>query len=250
MGLSWPLIGFPLFCMIISILITSGSIGQGSENNGVSFNNGGGGSPSNSTATTDCTNFTWSLLTGGTPCFAGSVLPSTNIIVRCGNQQIIAFGFNCFILNTCPFGFQNNGGMFCKWAFNKLVMSPNTIVTLIGGQPQPATVQSFIFSTGIFTGDFTTWIVIIIGAVVLISATIFSSSILSTETSHILFEGGALIILWTFLTALEGSFSSNPPIGAFFSGLNGMWAGTGTMAYAVLSLVYAVGILRTISRSN
>lgn len=93
------------------------------------------------------------------------------------------------------------------------------------------------------------WIVIIlvgVGIAVLAGITVFGSGE-NQETVHILFIGGTLLGIWFILTALDGFLTGNTQ--SFFGQINQMNPGQplGTALYILLSLLYTIGVIFTIS---
>lgn len=105
--------------------------------------------------------------------------------------------------------------------------------------PNAQSSQSSLVFGGITSEGLVIMVSIAVGVIIFASLTFLGSGE-NTEGTHITFEAGLLIALWTIISAIALPFFSN--LDAFLLGL-------GTLSYIVLTLLYVLGIVGTISRS-
>lgn len=255
--MSFTVTGLPIFVLIISILLGPGAAGSGGSlaiqgtPGPIGFTN-----TENTTGTkglTDCTGFI-SSVTG--PCFGGANLPSSGQVIC----KTPATGGYCYILNSQPSGVKsplqyNNS---CFWfifptncdssapSFTTVMPSGTSAVFSINGVVN-SNKNSVIFGFGSF--DAGSIVVAIIGIVIAVAAVaglnLFGSGE-SSEAIHILLMGGIFLGVWIFLTGLDGFATASP--NSFFVQMNGSMAGSGTFFYFIVSVVYLLGFIKTVSR--
>lgn len=248
MGLSFGLTGFPLVVMAI-VAIVGGSALNGSAL--VSINNG----VNSGATTTDCSSYSLTTANAAgspTPCLTSQ---PTSVTITCvsPSKYIDQYGNNysgCVIFNGCPSYallplacYQTSSST----PFNTILFKGVTAVFGTGGtvQNQPSLFGSNAFSVA---NDYTLIIVALIALAVLGSVSVFGTQFFTIESAHMVFEFGGLSILWIILTVASGFGASD----SFWSQLN-QASGVlllGTMSFIFLSLIYTVGILRTISRGG
>lgn len=224
MGFSLPLTGFPLFVLLISILVGSGGAITGSGQ-AVGFN---GQTPNGAIATYDCSGHV------NTACF--NSLP-TSATITCNSGSI------CTLVNFCAPNVAPP--MYCLLG-SATVMNTGEIATIIGGTVTNGGNAFFKFAN-IGIAGFVLMISLAIGVAALVGINIVGTGE-NSETVHVLFMGGIMLGFWFFLSAIEGFLTNSST--SFFTQLNGALSGFGTTTYVFLTLIYSLSIVKAISRGG
>jgi hypothetical protein len=124
------------------------------------------------------------------------------------------------------------------------------VCTLVSSLVTGAGTASGVFSIGgLVSGNFALLLVGAVGLVAIAGISLLGSGE-NSESIHIIFVVGILLVVWTFLTAIEGFGGSNP--NEIFNSLNSMpfTVPLGTLAYAILTLMFTMGAIGSVSRGG
>lgn len=233
--MSFTLTGFPLFALVAMILMQGGTLSGTAPT--VAFQNTGAVVSGSSV---DCSAFSFGIQTSTGPCL--NSLPAGTTIT-CANPAYNGLTpRECRILSDCPGNMPS--GLICDTGSAALIQGSTAYVAAANAV---STSNAAVFNLGFISLTSGQAFVAIIGVIVAVAAVvglnIFGSGE-SSEAIHILLMGAAFLGLWIFLTALEG-FGVKAD---FFSQLNSAYAGLGSIFYSVLSLVYLLSFVKTVSR--
>ena len=263
MGMNTTLMAFPIFVLIISMVIGGGAYAASQGTNALGSPSGSPGAIgfnnlANST-TTDCSAFI-SDATG--PCYPLQLPTTGNYVVSCKNPAPASDGY-CYIEfpvigpsflisplqeNECSayILFFKNCDPLIASSF-AIVMPQGTYLTVNNGNIVASTKNYVIFGFGSWTA--LDLVVASIGVIVTVAAVVGLNVFGSGEASeaiHMLLMGGIFLGIWVFFSGLEGFIGGSPS--SFFVQLNGALPGLGTFAYFMLALMYLFGFIKTVSR--
>lgn len=237
MGFSFALSGFPIFVLIISIILGGGSLaGNGSA---VAFN---GQNPVNSIPTTDCSGFPHTpFAITESSCFPGGALPA-NGIITCQSPSTSS----CNILQYCTGA---HDPLYCTGPFATgfTVLAKGDTATLVNGKVSSSAASSIFPFGAVGIGGLIPWLGVAIAAAAIIGLQVLGSGEQS-ESIHILLMGGIFVGIWLFFSGLEGFLIGSA--GSFFVQLNSAFGGLGSTLYVLLTFVYLMSFVKTVSRGG
>lgn len=244
MGLSFSLIGFPVFVLAISALLTGagGLTGNASVSLGTtSFGSG------TAFSTTPCTPdaFTANRYNCFTPAAFNSQAPLVALFFP-------TTSFGCSSPCNTAIQSQSGTGTVVLASCVKNADISFTCNSTQGFSTTQQTATPFALNFGgitLSTGFFVAFIGIALTAVALIGIQVLGTGI-GTESVHILFVGGVALGIWLAFSSAEGFLVGSPT--SFFSQLDAAnrSLSIGTIFYVVLSLMYLIGTVGLVSRGN
>lgn len=220
MGLSGPLIVFPLVALVLSILL-----------------GGAGGLTYTGPATSP-------FCVGANPALQCVSSPAGVTYTCTGGGT----GGSCTLPYSCPSS--SPPPTYCSpaglWELptGQSILVTNAAASNLG---PPAVNTGAITFGGIGPTGFII-LISVTAAVVVLGALNFLGSGLNSEGIHIAFLTAILLGFWAILSALEGVLTSDP--NSFFLQLDGVVAGLGTTTYIFLTLLFTLGVVGTVSRGG
>ena len=176
-----------------------------------------------------------------------------------GNLPISGGGVleTCLVADTCtpvlPSPVYCAGGKQYLTLGTSVTVSTADAAAANGGTPVATTASltsqgaNFLFAMG--PVGFVGLVTVAVGLAGLAGLQVFGSG-LSSESIHILFVMGLVMGLWVILGAIDGFLQVPSSPTSFFNELNQLIPNMGTELYFVLTLIYTLGGVGTVSRGS
>lgn len=222
MGLSYPLVIFPLFAITICILVAGSGLN----------------------------------IAGASPFCAGA----TNNLTCTPNTQTSAVQYSCSsngpdcqLPFSCPQGGPPNpsycisGTTFWLLPAGTAIVIPQAMISSLGPSSGQTAGSALTFA-GITSAGYITLITVASTVVAIASISFFGTSPSNAEGIHISWMTALLLGLWIMLSAAEGFIGGSST--DFFAQLNTIASGLGTTIYLIMTMLFCIGTVSSVSRSS